>query len=129
MNVEPVGIVTGEVEGIGVALSVVLPWMMVCVGGGLMAGVSLHSLWRRYARLPDAERAFLLLSFRLRLGRRERAAVREMARAIGGAPVALLVSETALQRGIEAVGAVGAGKNRAGMWRAIKRVEARLAGS
>lgn len=104
IDVAPVQIVTGEsaMAG-GPSLGAVLPWVMMGLGAALLLGVAVQSLWRWYARLDDAERAFLWMSLRLRLGRRERGAVRALARGIDAAPVALLVSESAFRRGVRAI--------------------------
>ena len=120
MEVEPVEIVTGQLAE-NASLSVVLPWLMMIVGAALVVGVLLQSAWKWYAHLPEAERAFLQMSWRLRLGRRERAVVRRLAAGIGAAPVALLVSETAFRR---AMGVIGAEETV--VRRAVNRIEGRV---
>lgn len=128
IDVAPVRIVTEEsAVASGPSLGAVLPWVMMGLGAALMAGVAVHSLWRWYARLDDAERAFLWMSLRLRLGRRERGAVRALARGIDAAPVALLVSESAFRRSVEASERDEAAA--AGAWRRwIGRVDERVFG-
>lgn len=71
-------------------------WVALAVFVALGAGATISYLgWRDRRRTTPEHRAFRAMAWRLRLGRRSRAAVEQAARAAGMEPVALLISERA----------------------------------
>ncbi|MFN0012424.1 MAG: hypothetical protein ACKVS8_12365 [Phycisphaerales bacterium] len=83
------------------------PFVLLAAGGAGTVVLGLVLALRAWRALPAAEQAFLAMSLRLGLGRRQRAALRRMAADSGVAPVALLLSPTAFNHACASVAAAG----------------------
>ena len=102
------------------------PWMAAAaVVGGLVVVVAavLLIVWACSGRLGDQERAFELMSRRLRLSKEMREVLAQAATCYGCAPVALLVSERALREAVLAYQSTPEGRARPAQ---IERVQRRL---
>ena len=102
------------------------PWMAAAaVLGGLVVVIVAVLLiaWARGARLGNQEKAFELLSRRLRLGKEMREVLAQAATCYGCAPVALLVSERALREAVLAYQSTPEGRARPAQ---IERVQWQL---
>ncbi len=102
------------------------PWVAAAaVVGGLVVVVVAVLLiaWARGARLGDQEKAFELLSRRLRLGKEMREVLAQAATCYGCAPVALLISERALREAVLVYQSTPEGRARPAQ---IERVQRRL---
>jgi hypothetical protein len=102
------------------------PWL---IAAGILAGLVvvvvavLAIAWARGARLSDGERAFLILSRRLGVGKEVREVLGQAASCYGCAPVALLISERALREAVLAYQGTPQGRARPAQ---IERVQQRL---
>jgi len=102
------------------------PWL---IAGGILGGLVvvviavLAIVWACGARLSDGERAFLILSRRLGVGKEMREVLGEAASCYGCAPVALLISERALREAVLAYQGTARGRARPAQ---IERMQRRL---
>ncbi len=101
-NPEPLRLITGETVGGDPAREF---WLLVGVLAVLFLFSTLGAMflwWRRTVTTDAGDFAFRALARRLGIARQDRSVIRRLAQLRGSAPVALLVSPSALRDAIEA---------------------------